>query len=50
VSNKCETKVQKGTSSCLSDATSHAVATKDSNAVALDDSKANAHNGEDVTC
>ena len=50
VSNKGETKVQKGDSSCFSDATSHAVATNGSQAGAVDDSKANAHNGEDVTC
>jgi hypothetical protein len=39
----------KGTSSCFSDATSHAVATNNSQAVAVDDSKANAHNGSSAT-
>jgi len=36
VSNKGETKVQKGDSTCSSDSTSHAVATKDSNTIAVD--------------
>jgi hypothetical protein len=40
VSNKGETKVQKGASSCSSDSTSHAVAHKDSSATATDNSKA----------
>jgi hypothetical protein len=35
VSNKGETKVQKGDSTCSSDATSHAVATKGSSATAI---------------
>jgi hypothetical protein len=48
VSNKGETKVDKGDSSCFSDSTSHAVATKDSNAVAVEDSKAQAHNNSNA--
>src|SRR5215208_7918638 len=44
VSNKGETKVDKGTSSCSSDSTSHAVAHKGSEAHATDNSKATAKN------
>ncbi len=50
VSNKGQTKVQKGDSTCFSDATSHAVAHKDSDATAIGDSKAKAKNGERVNC
>jgi hypothetical protein len=50
VSNKGETKVQKGDSTCFSDSTSHAVATNDSDATAIGDSnKANAHNDSSAT-
>jgi len=50
VSNKGETKVQKGDSTCSSGATSHAVATKDSSATSVGfDNKASATNGSDAT-
>jgi len=50
VSNKGQTKVQKGTSSCSSDATSHAVATNDSTALAGGNCTAKAQNGELESC
>jgi hypothetical protein len=50
VSNKGETKVQKGASTCSSSPTSHAVATNGSDATANgSDSKANAHNDSSAT-
>jgi hypothetical protein len=48
VSNKGETKVQKGISTCGSDSTSHAVAHNDSEAFAVDDSNAKATNDSSV--
>ena len=50
VSNKGETKVQKGESSCNSDSTSHAVATNDSSTSAVGGCNTTAHNGENMGC
>jgi hypothetical protein len=45
VSNKGDTKVDKGPSTCTSDSTSHAVAVKGSEAIATNSSKARAIKG-----
>jgi hypothetical protein len=50
VSNKGETKVQKGTSTCTSVGDGKAQATKGSCATSVGSGKAQAHNGEDVNC
>ena len=50
VSNKGETKVDKGDSTCFSDSTSHAVAHNDSTALAFDTCTAKANNGQFERC